>query len=66
MGGLTSHNEGTSTIRADIIDSILRDEDPFKFTTEEAKKEAEETKGKDELKISAFVVDIEIPRPVSK
>lgn len=57
--------DGKTSIRADIIDSILRDEDPFKLVQEEAKVQGDPSSSKEELKVSAFVVDIEIQPPVS-
>ena len=56
---------GKTHIDHEIIEKILRDEDPF--APADLPKDAEEGKeaSKEELKISTYVVDLEIPAPVS-
>ena len=56
---------GKTHIDHEIIDRILRDEDPF--TPAEQQKDAAENNEtqKEELKVSTFVVDLQIPAPVS-
>lgn len=54
--------EGKTSIDNDIIEKILRDEDPFapKEAAQEGEAKAEQ---KEELKLSTFVVDMQIPAP---
>jgi hypothetical protein len=55
--------EGKTNISNAFIDQILRDEDPFAYLNEE--KKDEDKQQKIELKLSSFVVDMEIPSVVS-
>lgn len=54
--------DGKASISNDFIDKILRDEDPF---MKEDEKENASEKPKEELKRSSYVVDMQIPAPVS-
>lgn len=56
---------GKTHIDHEIIERILRDEDPF--APAEQPKDADEGQAaaKEELKVSTFVVDLQIPAPVS-
>jgi hypothetical protein len=59
-GGLVgAMQEGKANISNAFIDQILRDEDPFAYLNEEKKDESSQPKI--ELKLSCFVVDMEIP-----
>ena len=64
-GGLAGANFGKDGrgIDNNIIDAILRDEDPFAAKEEEVQDTGTATK--DELKVSNFVCDFEIQPPVS-
>lgn len=55
--------EGKTSIDNDIIEKILRDEDPFAAKDQPTLEEKVDQK--EELKVSTFVVDLEIPAPVS-
>lgn len=56
--------EGKTSIDNEIIDKILRDEDPFAPKDQPGATE-EKVECKEELKVSTFVVDMQIPVPVS-
>lgn len=59
-GGLTAGELGKTQISNNIIDSILRDEDPFSVPEENKE---EEEKSKAELKESNYVIDMSIYPP---
>jgi len=55
--------EGKTSIDNDIINQILNDEDPF--APKEVQQQVEEKAERTELKVSTFVIDMQIPAPVS-
>jgi len=53
--------EGKTSIDNDIINQILNDEDPF--APKEVQQQLEEKVERTELKVSTFVIDMQIPAP---
>ena len=64
-GGGALGADGKASISNAFIDQILRDEDPFAQPDDSANQSQILEKVKEECKISSYVVDMQIPAPVS-